>query len=126
MRTTRWIAGLAATAATAGLLLAGTAFAGAATADGTPTPRAASTFCTVRVSAVLDRIVRLVDRIGAGADTRGSTAWLEAKADKARAAGYASTADLIDARVQARPARLEQLSTFKTDVENIQATDCAT
>lgn len=126
MRSTRWIAGLAATTATAGLLLAGTAFAGTSIAEESPNPRADSTYCTVRVPAVLDRIDRLVDRIGAGADTRGSTAWLEAKADKARAAGYTSTADLLDARVQARPARLEQLSTFKADVENIQATDCAT
>lgn len=63
--------------------------------------------------------------IGADADTRGSTAWLEAKADTARDTGYAALADLLDARAAARGDRVDELAQLKSDVEDVQSTDCA-
>ena len=44
---------------------------------------------------MLARIDKLTARINGDASVKGSTAWLRAKADKARAAGYTALADLL-------------------------------
>ena len=84
----------AASAVSAGLLLAG---AGPALADdpGTSTgqgpitlsPEQATWVCTQRIPAILSRIERVTTRINADATTRGSTAWLTARENAAKAAG---------------------------------------
>jgi hypothetical protein len=124
-RSTRWQGGLAVLVATAGLLLTA---AGTATADeGTEPspPRSQSALCTHRIPAVLDRIERVTDRINGDAQTRGSTAWLKAKSEQARSAGFTALADLLDTRVQARPQRLDELDALKGDVQGVLAADCA-
>lgn len=122
MATNRWIGGLAVTAVTAGVLLAGS---GTAFADDTDTQAAKDRVCTERIPAVLERIDKLVVRINGDAKTRGSTAWLVASADKARANGLPSLADLLVARADARPERVETLEQLRADVENVLSTDCA-
>ncbi len=127
MHTKRWVAGLAVTAVTAGGLALG---AGSALADTPPSPapapdHASSAVCTQHIPAVLARIDKVTARINGDASTRGSTAWLQAKADKARAAGYTALADLLTARVANRPARLDELAKLKSEVQHVQATDCA-
>ncbi len=133
----RWIGGLVASAATVGVLLAG---GGTALADASDPPAPPSTsssapvpqegppkgqaVCTKRIPALLSRIDRLTTRINGDANTRGSTAWLTAKATKARAAGNTARADLLDARAATRPARLERLSQLKTLVQGVQSKDC--
>ena len=81
--------------------------------------------CTQRIPAALDRIDRLTDRINGDADTRGSTAWLKAKSEQARAAGFVALADLLDTRAGLRPQRLDALSDLEHDVQDVQAEDCA-
>ena len=127
-RSTRWQGGLAVLTATAGLLLTGvgTAAADSGSDPTTPsTPRSQSALCTHRIPAVLDRIERLTDRINGDAQTRGSTAWLKAKSEQARSAGFTALADLLDTRVQARPQRLDELDALKGDVQGVLAADCA-
>ncbi len=123
-RSARW---MAASAATAGLLLAGS---GTAFADENPTidhgtgDHGAGAVCAHRLPAVLARIDRVTERINGDADTRGSTVWLQAKAERARDAGFAALADLLDERVQARPDRLDELAELRSDVQYVQAQDC--
>jgi hypothetical protein len=123
MRSLRWSGPLAVMASTAGLLLVGSSVA---VADpGTSSPRNQSAVCTQRIPAVLDRIDRLTDRINGDADTRGSTAWLKAKSEQARNAGFVALADLLETRAAARPERLDELAELKSDVQDVQAKDCA-
>jgi hypothetical protein len=128
MQTKRWIAGMAVTAVTAGGLALGTGAALADTPSPTPDPtadHANSAICTKRIPAALARIDKVTARINGDASVKGSTAWLSAKADKARAAGYTALADLLSERVSNRPDRLSELAKLKTEVEHVQSTDCA-
>ena len=119
-RSARWIVG---SAAAAGLLLAGS---GTAFADSDPgDSHSGSAVCTQRIPAVLARIDRVIARINGDAGTRGSTAWLEAKSEQARDAGFAALADLLDTRAKARPERLDELAALRSDVQDVQAKDCA-
>jgi hypothetical protein len=118
----RWAAGLAVTAAAAGALVLG---GGTALADAPPSDHANSAICTQRIPAVLARIDKVTNRINGDASVKGSTAWLRAKADKARAAGYPALADLLTARAGDRPGRLDELTKLRSDVEHVKATDCA-
>ncbi|MFC4950651.1 hypothetical protein [Pseudonocardia sp. GCM10023141] len=132
MTMTRWLGGLATTAATAGLLLAG---GGTAFADGTPpTPVPVPTqqnsgqkdsVCAVRIPNALARIDKLTARINGNATTRGSTAWLQARSDQARTSGYPALADLLADRVSNRQARLTELANLKSELQTVQSKDCA-
>jgi hypothetical protein len=113
--------GLAAVAAVGAVALGG----GTAHAD-TPTPdHANSTICTQRIPAVLARIDKLTARVNGDASVKGSTAWLRAKANEARAAGYTALADLLTARADSRPGRLDELTKLRSDVQHVKETDCA-
>jgi hypothetical protein len=128
MQIKRWIAGLAVTAVTAGGLALGTGAALADTPSPTPAPtadHANSAICTKRIPAALARIDKVTARINGDATVKGSTAWLQDKADKARAAGYTALADLLTERVSNRTDRLSELAKLKTEVEHVQSTDCA-
>lgn len=126
-RVLSWGGGVAVLAATAGLLLTGIGVAAAdsGTGTGTGTPATQSPICTKRIPAALERIDKLSDRINGDADTRGSTAWLKAKSEQARQAGFVALADLLDTRAEARPQRLDELAALKKDVQDVQAKDCA-
>ncbi|MBA3905170.1 MAG: hypothetical protein H0X35_00550 [Pseudonocardiales bacterium] len=124
----RWIAGMAVTAVTAGGLALGAGAAFADTPSPTPAPsadHANSAICTTRIPAALARIDKVTTRINGDATVKGSTAWLQAKADKARAAGYTALADLLTERASNRPDRLSELAKLKTEVQHVQSTDCA-
>ena len=117
--------GLAVVAAVGAMALGG----GTALAD-TPPPKptpdhANSAICTQRIPAVLARIDKLTARVNGDASVKGSTAWLRAKANEARAAGYSALADLLTARADSRPGRLDELTKLRSDVQHVQATDCA-
>lgn len=122
MRGTRWIGGLTVTAGVAAALLAG---GGTALADaGTPPAPVAKDACTVRIPALLARIDKVTTRINADASTKGSTAWLQARAAAARAAGHAAAADLLDLRIANRPHRLEDVARAKASIEAVRTKDC--
>ena len=121
----------AASALSAGLLLAG---AGPALADDpgasaqgpiTLTPEQATYVCTQRIPAILARIDRVTARIGADATTRGSTAWLQARQDRADAAGHTDVASRIQQRLDARPAKLDALADAKQRVTDFRDASCA-
>jgi hypothetical protein len=117
--------GLAVVAAVGAVALGG----GTALADTPPTnstpDHANSAICAQRIPAVLARIDKLTARINADSSVKGSTAWLRAKANEARAAGYGALADLLTARADSRPGRLDELTKLRSDVQHVQATDCA-
>jgi hypothetical protein len=131
--TARRVAALAtASAATLGLLLAGTGTAladdpGTTAAQGpiTLSPEQATYVCTKRIPAILARVDRVTTRAGADASTRGSTAWLQARHDKARAAGRTEEADRIQKRIDGRPAKLEKLADAKKRVTEFRDANCA-
>ena len=106
------------------LPLGGTAFAD--TAPSTPAPdHTNSAICTQRIPTVLARIDKVTARINGDATVKGSTAWLRAKANEARAAGYSALADLLTARADGRPDRLDELTKLRSDVQHVLETDCA-
>jgi hypothetical protein len=128
MHTKGWVAGLAVSAVTAGGLALGAGSALADTPPSTPAPtadHANSQICTVRIPAALARIDKITARINGDSSVRGSTAWLQSKADKARSAGYTALADLLTERTSNRPERLTELAKLKTEVQHVQSTDCA-
>src|SRR5689334_1688526 len=98
--------GLAAVAValTAMALGGGTALADIATPD-----HANSAICTQRIPGVLARIDKLTAGVNGDASVPGSTAWLRAEADEASAAGYTAHADLLTARADSSPGRLDEL-----------------
>jgi hypothetical protein len=129
--TARRIAGVAtASAVTLGLLLTGT---GTALADDpgtqgpiTLSPEQATYVCTTRIPAIVSRVDRVTVRINADAGTRGSTAWLRARHDKAQAAGRNEEADRIQKRIDGRPARLDRLADAKKRATAFRDANCAT
>jgi hypothetical protein len=130
--TARRIGGTAAASAVVlGLLLAGS---GTALADGpgtsatqgpiTLSPEQATYVCTKRIPAILSRIDRVTTRINADANTRGSTAWLQARHDKAQSAGHTDVADRIQKRIDGRPAKLDRLADAKKRATDFRAANC--
>lgn len=111
-----------------GLVLAGS---GTALADApgpsqgpiTLSPEQATYVCTQRIPAILSRIDRLTTRAGADAATRGSTAWLQARHD--RAAGHPEVADRIQKRLDGRPEKLGKLADLKKRVTDFRDQNCA-
>ena len=131
--TARRVAGMAtASAVTLGLLLTGTGTAladdpGTTATQGpiTLTPEQATYVCTTRIPAILSRVDRVTTRIAADAGTRGSTAWLRARHDKAQAAGRAEEANRIQKRIDGRPAKLEKLADAEKRVTEFRDANCA-
>ncbi|GAA1863789.1 hypothetical protein GCM10009836_50170 [Pseudonocardia ailaonensis] len=123
----RWMGGTIAAVVVAGGIAAGT---GVALADpGTPPSSAAPAakpdkVCTERIPKALARIDKLSTRIGGDASTKGSTAWLQDRAQKARSSGHTALADLLDQRAADRPQRTQQLATLKTQLLDVQKKDC--
>jgi hypothetical protein len=119
------------TAAVLGLVLAGS---GTALADGpgtsaaqgpiTLSPEQATYVCTQRIPAILSRVDRVTTRINADASTRGSTAWLKARHDKAQTAGRTDVADRIQKRIDGRSDKLTKLADAKKRVTDFRDANC--
>ena len=122
----------AVSAVCAGLLLAcaGPALAddpGASATQGpiTLSPEQATYVCSQRIPAILARIDRVTARINGDVATRGSTAWLQARQDRAESAGQAEVADRIQKRIDARPAKLDALADAKQRVTEFRDANCS-
>ena len=120
------------TATALALLVAGTGTAladdpGTSTTQGpiTLSPEQATHVCQQRIPAILSRIDRLTTRINADANTRGSTAWLKARHDKAQAAGHTDVADRIQKRIDGRSDKLTKLADAKKRVTDFRDANCA-
>lgn len=103
-----------ATLATAGLVLLapGTAVAdGGATPAPTLPPEAHERLelACARVPNLQLRTERLLERLPADEDRRGSIAWVRARAERARAAGYEQLATLLDSRADVLDDKLDTL-----------------
>ena len=119
------------TAAVLALVLAGS---GTALADGpgtsaaqgpiTLSPEQATYVCTQRIPAILSRVDRVTTRINADASTRGSTAWLKARHDKAQTAGRTDVADRIRKRIDGRSDKLTKLADAKKRVTDFRDANC--
>ncbi|GAA4545351.1 hypothetical protein GCM10023175_24960 [Pseudonocardia xishanensis] len=110
-----------------GGLLAGGLLLGSGVAladDGGGTPGGTDTVCTQRIPKALDRIDTMLTRIDGGASTKGSTAWLKARADRVRTT-HPALADLLDQRAAARPAKVQELQTLRSQLQDVQRKDCA-
>ena len=91
----------------------------------TLSPEQATWVCTQRIPAILSRIDRVTTRVNADASTRGSTAWLTARENTAKAAGHGDVADRIQKRIDARPAKLDRLADAKKRVTDFRDASCA-
>jgi hypothetical protein len=118
----------AASTVTAALLLAGAV--PAAADDGTTqgpitlSPEQATYVCTQRIPTILGRVDRLTTRIGADASTLGSTAWLAARAERAKEAGRTEVADRLQRRIDGRPEKLDRLADVKRRVSEFRDANC--
>jgi hypothetical protein len=63
--------------------------------------------------------------MNADANTRGSTAWLKARHDKAQAAGHTDVADRIQKRIDGRPDKLTKLADAKKRATDFRDANCA-
>jgi hypothetical protein len=77
--------------------------------------------CTKRLPKVQARTKKLVDRINGDASTRGSTKWLQARAQKEKDAGRTTTANLLTERASKRSGQVDKLNQI-----NQWATDFST
>ncbi len=113
----RAVTSATASAVALGLLLTGAGTARADDPDTTATqgpitlsPEQSVAVCTTRIPGILSRIDRVTTRIGADAATRGSTAWLQARQDRAEQAGRTEEADRLQRRIDRRPEQLDRLA----------------
>lgn len=98
-----------ATLATAGLVLLAPGTAGA-DADQPPRHRGERLeLACARIPHLQLRTERLLERLPAGEDRRGSIAWLRARAERARAAGHEQLATLLDDRADLLDQKLDML-----------------
>ena len=118
--------------AAAGCLAACVALAAPAVASADPAPAPgpitvtlsadqAQFLCTKRLPKVQERTKKLVTRINGDANTRGSTKWLQARAQKEKDAGRTTTAQLLTERASKRSGQVDKLNQI-----NQWATDFAT
>lgn len=92
----------------------------------TLSPKQVTRLCEHRLPRIEKRTSRLVERINGGADVRGSAAWLRAWAEKERAAGRETAAELLDERADRREGRVEQLNQINTWAADFRAAHCET
>ena len=80
--------------------------------------------CTKRLPKVEQRTKKLIDRINGDANTRGSTKWLQARAQKEKAAGRTTTAQLLTERAQRRAGQLDKLNQINQWATDFSAKYC--
>lgn len=133
MSTSQWARRVAVTGCAAGVGLA-IAGAGTASAQGDPTTTvpAPITISSAQVEQWCDHTVpkltaevnRLIGRIDGGATEIGSTRWLRAQADRARANGRPARADILDGRAERRTGILTILDRVRTRLDGFTAKHC--
>ena len=108
-----------------------------ASADPAPSPSAgpgpitvtlsaeqAQFLCTKRLPKVEQRTKKLVDRINGDASTRGSTKWLQARAQKEKDAGRPTTANLLTERASRRAGQVDKLNQINQWATDFSAKYC--
>ncbi|TDQ05481.1 hypothetical protein [Labedaea rhizosphaerae] len=104
-----------------------------ASADPAPTPGPitvtlsadqAQFLCTKRLPKVQERTKKLVARINGDENTRGSTKWLQARAQKEKAAGRTTTAQLLTERASRRAGQVDKLNQINQWATDFSAKYC--
>jgi hypothetical protein len=104
-----------------------------ASADPAPTPGPitvtlsadqAQFLCTKRLPKVEERTKKLVARINGDANTRGSTKWLQARAQKEKDAGRTTTAQLLTERASRRAGQVDKLNQINQWATDFSAKYC--
>ncbi|MFC6155986.1 hypothetical protein ACFWUU_03495 [Kribbella sp. NPDC058693] len=108
-----------------------------AAADPTPAPSPSTSYkqvtlspedsqklCADRLPKMLERRDKLAQRIGGGADVKGSVAWLKARAAEQKTKGHTKVADRLEKRAERRSGRLQDLGAAKTKLEAFKAKYC--
>lgn len=90
----------------------------------TLSPEQVRKLCEKRLPKAEKRIARLLERINGGAEVKGSVAWLKARAEKEKAAGRETTAQLLEEKAERRAGRVEQLNKAKERVADFQSKHC--
>jgi hypothetical protein len=90
----------------------------------TISPEKVKKLCEERAPRVEGRIERLTTRINGGPEVPGSTAWLEAQAQKARDAGNTARAERLAGRLERRGEHLNRLGDAQRRVDKFQADHC--
>ncbi|GAA3009078.1 hypothetical protein [Actinokineospora diospyrosa] len=92
----------------------------------TLSPDQVATICQKRIPRIEERTTKLIDRINGSADTKGSAAWLRARADKEQAAGRQTSATLLRERADRRTAKIDQLTKVKQRAADFKNKYCGT
>jgi hypothetical protein len=92
----------------------------------TLSPEQVTFLCEKRLPKVDRRVTKLIERINAGPEVRGSTEWLTSKAAKEREAGRETSAQLLEERAERRAGRLDQLNKIKGWVSDFRTQHCET
>jgi len=87
----------------------------------TLSPEQVTFLCEQRLPKIEKRTSKLVERIQGDENTRGSAAWLRARADREREAGRETTAQVLEERADRREGHVDQLNKI-----NKWATDFST
>lgn len=120
-----------------GLALVAVTVAGTATAQAQPqsppsgsvtvtlSPEQVSFLCDKRLPKAENRVSKLIERINGGAEVRGSTAWLKARAAKEREAGRDTSAQLLEERAERRAGKIDELTKIKGWVTDFRSQYCS-
>lgn len=116
-----------------GMVVGGTATAGATTGPSESTepvtitlsPEQVTNLCEKRLPKIERRTTRLVERITGGAEVRGSAEWLRARAAAEREAGRESSAQLLEERADRRAEKVDKLNQVKQWAADFRTEHCA-
>jgi hypothetical protein len=92
----------------------------------TLSPEQVTFLCEKRLPKIEKRTSRLVERINGDEDTRGSAAWLRARADRARDAGRDDSAQLLEERADRREGHVDQLNKINKWAADFRTQHCET
>jgi hypothetical protein len=132
MSTIQWVRRLAVTGCAAGIGLA-VAGAGSASAQGDPSTQPApitissaqvQQLCDQRVPKLTAEVTKLINRIDGGPTVKGSTQWLQAEAQQAKANGHPARADVLDGRAERRTGVDTVLKDVQAKLDNFTKAHC--
>jgi len=125
---TKWMSRIAVVGITAALGLGLSGVASAQPSSGpapiTISPEKVRKLCEERTPRVEARIAKATERINGGPEVKGSIQYLKAQAQKARDAGKADRAKLLDDRATVRADRLVTLGNATKRLEKFKSAHC--
>ncbi|HJQ47314.1 MAG TPA: hypothetical protein VJ870_13515 [Amycolatopsis sp.] len=90
----------------------------------TLSPEESQHLCADVLPKLIDRKNKLTARINGDADTKGSVAWLKARAQAQRVKGHTQIADQLDQRADRRQGRLGDLAKVQQQLTAFQNAHC--